>query len=196
AMARLARAAALYPRSAAAQRSLAMARVHRGQYAAAESASDRAVALAPASIGVGYGTVLVPLARGDLAGAQAALRRAEAHVEPDVLAAQFASGEDLFWVLDDEQQRRALTLPPSAFDNDRATWATVRMYIHQHRHDTAHAMAYADTARQAYEAQLRANPSDAMRHAILGVALAHLGRKDAAIRHGRRAVELSPASDG
>jgi tetratricopeptide (TPR) repeat protein len=196
AMGRLARAAALDPRSASTMRSLAMVRVYLGQYAAADSAADRAVALAPANIGSIYAAVFARLAQGDLARAQLAIRSAEAHIDPDVLAAQFASGEDLFWVLDDEQQRRVLTMPPSAWQDDRANWATIRMYIHQHRGDSARAVAYADTARLAYEEQLRANPSDAMRHAILGVALAHLGRKDEAIQEGRRAVELSPASHG
>ena len=196
AMSRLARAAMLDPRSARAMSSLALARGRLGQDAAADTAMERAVALAPASMGITYAAVFLRLDRGDLAGAQSAIRRAEAHIDRDVLAAQFASGEDLFWVLDDEQQRRVLAMPPGAWQDDRANWATIRMYLHQHRHDTARAAAYADTARMAFEEQLRANPSDAMRHAILGVALAHLGRKDEAIREGRRATELSPASDG
>jgi Flp pilus assembly protein TadD len=196
AMERLARAAALDPRSAGTMRSLAMARMYLGQYAAADSAADRAVALAPAHMGSVYAAVFARLAEGDLARARLAIRSAEAHIDRDALAAQFASGEDLFWVLDDEQQRRVLTMPPSAWQGDPANWATIRMYIHQHRHDSARAVAYADTARMALEEQLRANPSDAMRHALLGVALAHLGRKDEAIREGRRATELTPASHG
>ena len=51
---------------------------------------------------------------GVLAGARSPLRAAEAHIDPDVLTATFALGEDLYWVLDDEQQRRVLALPPSA----------------------------------------------------------------------------------
>jgi tetratricopeptide (TPR) repeat protein len=195
-MSRLARAAMLNPRSERAQWSLARARNRLGQYAAADSAMELAVALAPASIGVTYAAVFLRLDRGDLAGAQAALRRAEAHVDPDVLAAQFASGEDLFWVLDDEQQRRVLALSPGAFDDDRANWATIRMHLHHHRHDSARAVAYADTARMLFEEQLRANPSDAMRHAIHGITLAHLGRRDAAIRKGLLATKLEPASSG
>ena len=196
AMSRLARAAMLDPRSARAMSSLARAQARLGQDAAADSAMDRAVALAPASIGVTYAAVFIPLNRGDLAGAQSAIRRAEAHIDPDLLAAQFASGEDLFWVLDDEQQRRVLAMAPGAFDDDRANWATVRMHLHRHRHDGVRAAAYADTARMELEEQLRANPSDAMRHAMLGVALAHLGRKDEAIREGRLATTLTPASHG
>src|SRR5262249_29821779 len=51
---------------------------------------------------------------------------------------------------------------------------------------------YADSARIAFAEQSRAAPDDAQRHAILGVALAYLGRKAEAIREGRRGVELLP----
>ena len=44
----------------------------------------------------------------------------------------------------------------------------------------------------AFEAQLKAVPSDAQRHALLGVALAYLGRADEAIREGERGVALLP----
>jgi tetratricopeptide (TPR) repeat protein len=53
-------------------------------------------------------------------------------------------------------------------------------------------VAYADSARLAFEAQSRAAPEDAQRHAILGVALAHLGRKAEAVREARRGAELLP----
>ena len=196
AAARLARAAALDPRSAATAGRLAKLRVNLHQYAAADSAADRAVALAPRSIGARYAQVLVRLARADLAGARSALRNAEAHIDRGVLLPAFAGGEDLFWVLDDEQQRQVLAMTPSAFDDDRGAWATALMYIYRHRHDAVRAAAYADSARQVLEEQLRANPSDAVRHAYLGIALAHLGRKDEAIREGRRAAELMPVSRG
>ena len=59
-------------------------------------------------------------------------------------------------MLDDEQQRQVLTMPPSAFDDDRGNWATVRMYLYQLRHDSARMAVYADSARLALEEQLRA----------------------------------------
>jgi tetratricopeptide (TPR) repeat protein len=177
-------------------RHLAMARLYLRQYAAADSAADRAVALAPASLWMTYGAVIVRVARGDLARAQSAIRSAEAHIDAEILLPAFAGGEDLFWVLDDGQQRRVLTMPPAAFDDDRGARATALMYIHRLRHDSARALTYADSARLALEGQLRANPADAVRHAYLGIALAHLGRKADAIREGRRAAELMPADRG
>jgi hypothetical protein len=53
---------------------------------------------------------------------------------------------------------------------------------------------YADSARLALEAQLRAEPDDWQRHSILGLALAYLGRKTDAIREGQRGVALMPIS--
>jgi tetratricopeptide (TPR) repeat protein len=52
--------------------------------------------------------------------------------------------------------------------------------------------AYAEEARKAFEAQLRASPNDAGRHVLLGLALAYLGRKEEAIREGKRGVALDP----
>ena len=51
---------------------------------------------------------------------------------------------------------------------------------------------YADSARLALEAQIRAAPDDGQRHALLGLALAYLGRKADAIREGYRGVALMP----
>ena len=39
------------------------------------------------------------------------------------LVAYFALYQDLYWVLEEEDQRSVLELPPSAFDDDQAIWA-------------------------------------------------------------------------
>jgi tetratricopeptide (TPR) repeat protein len=53
-------------------------------------------------------------------------------------------------------------------------------------------LAYADSARIAFEQQLRAAPDDDQRHVFLGLALAYMGRKAEAIREGERGVSLLP----
>jgi hypothetical protein len=60
---------------------------------------------------------------------------------------------------------------------------------------------YADSARLAYQQQLDGSSQqsststfDAQRRAFLGLALAYLGQKVAAIREGQRGVALSPIS--
>jgi hypothetical protein len=71
------------------------------------------------------------------------------------------------------------------------------------RGNTAKARLYADSARLDFEQQLDASNQDSLattstfdanRHVFLGVALAYLGEKAAAIREGLRAVALAPIS--
>jgi serine/threonine-protein kinase len=51
-----------------------------------------------------------------------------------------------------------------------------------------------EAARQMMERAVAENPTDASRHALLGEAYAGLGRKEDALREGKRAVELLPES--
>jgi tetratricopeptide (TPR) repeat protein len=70
----------------------------------------------------------------------------------------------------------------------------VRAQTYYLRGDQAKARVYADSARIAFEDQLRAAPEDGQRHAFQGLALAYLGRKAEAIQEGQRAVALWPIS--
>ena len=54
--------------------------------------------------------------------------------------------------------------------------------------------SHAEEARKAFEDQLRAAPENAQLHALLGLALAYLGKKDEAIHEGERAVALLPVT--
>ncbi len=60
--------------------------------------------------------------------------------------------------------------------------------------DTAKAQKSFEIARAAFEKSVEEAPSSAARHADLGWFYAFMGRKDDAIREGRRAVELKPES--
>ena len=134
------------------------------------------------------------LAQGDLAGASAVVRTALPIVDPAALLVNFANYWDLYWVLDDAQQQQLLTLPPSPFDDDRGAWGIVRAQTYWLRQDPARARVYADSARLAFDEQLRATPDDAQRHVLRGLALAYLGRKAEAIADGERGVALLPVS--
>jgi TolB-like protein/Flp pilus assembly protein TadD len=190
----LARAAQLDPRSATAARRQATVLLFLRQYPAADSAADRAIALAPANPGIVSIKLLLAVARGDLDGARAVIRAGTAHVDPGVLYPFFAAYNDLYWVLDDAQRRQVLAAPPSAFDGDLASWALVRTELYQLQGDRARARVWADSARLAAERQLGSAPEDWQRHGLLGVALAYLGQREAAVREGRRGVELMPIS--
>jgi TolB-like protein/tRNA A-37 threonylcarbamoyl transferase component Bud32/Flp pilus assembly protein TadD len=190
----LQRTVELDPRSVASWGSLggALVNLHRG--ADAQQPIDRGLELDPGNFRLLQLKLIGLLQQGDLAGA----RRMLATLPPDLdkagLAAYLATYNDMYWVLPDAQQTLLLTLPPSAFDNDRATWAAVRMQTYRLRGDRAKARAYADTARMAYETWNA--PDDPQFHQLLGVSLAYLGRYDDAIREARQGVELAGKSLG
>jgi len=194
ALTHLTRAGTLDPRSANPPRLIGTALLLLRRYPEAQAALDRAGALAPTNLPVIAFKTMVALAQGDLASARAVIRTALTTFEPAALLASFGNYWDLYWPLDDAQQRQLLALPPSAFDNDRAAWALVRAETEGLRGHPAAARVYADTAQLAYEEELRAAPQDPQRHAYRGVALAYLGRKAEAIQEGEHAVALTPVS--
>ena len=191
---RLRRALVLDPRSPTAARRLGTVNIFLRQYAAADSEVDRAIALEPTSPQMVLLKVLVELGRGDLAGARGVVRAAAGRIDSTTLLAFMATYQDLYWVLDEEQRRQVLRLPPSAFDDDRASWALIRTGLYQLRGDRRQVAVYADSARLALEAQTRAAPDDGQRRVLLGLALAYLGRKAEAIAEGRKGLALMPIS--
>jgi tetratricopeptide (TPR) repeat protein len=190
----VAKAAELDPRSAPAQRRLAYTLIYLRRYHEAQIAMDRALALGPTNFDNILRQVLLALAQGDLGGAQAFVRKTLITVEPTSLIAFLAIYQDLYWVLDDAQQRQLLTFPLSAFDNDPGTRATVLAQTYQLRGNLPLARLYADSARRALEEQLRGAPGDGQRHVFRGLALAYMGRKAEAIEEGKRGVALWPIS--
>ena len=60
--------------------------------------------------------------------------------------------------------------------------------------DTANAQKYLQDAQSIWENAVKEAPESALRHANLGLLYAFMGRKEDAIREGRRAVELKPES--
>ena len=190
----LAGAGVLDPRSVNTARRTGITLLNLRRYAKAQAEADRAFALAPTNLAVIQLKTSVRLAQGDLAGARAVVRAALGTVEPAALLAYFGNYDDLYWVLEDAQQRQLLALKPSVFDNDRATWAIVLAQTYAVRGNQTLARAFADSARLVTEEQLRATPNDAQRHVFHGLELAYVGRKTEAIAEGERAVALMPIS--
>ncbi|HEY5992305.1 MAG TPA: tetratricopeptide repeat protein [Candidatus Udaeobacter sp.] len=60
--------------------------------------------------------------------------------------------------------------------------------------DSVNAQKAFELARPEFEAAVKEAPASAERHAVLGWLYAFMGRKDDAVREGRRAVELKPES--
>jgi tetratricopeptide (TPR) repeat protein len=132
--------------------------------------------------------------QGDLAGARQVIRDIPADVPRTEVAAYFSLYQDLYWVLEEQDQQLTLRLPPSMFDDDRAIWATTLMQLEDLRGNKARARALADTAAAAYREQLRDTPNDPQRHIFLGLALAMLGQKAEAVAEATKGAGYTPLS--
>jgi serine/threonine-protein kinase len=164
------------------------------RYAEARAALDRGLALAPTNLSLIECKAMTYLGEGNLAGARAVLSATPKEVTPTALVAYVANAMDLGWVLDEAHRELLLRLTPSAFDNDRAAWANCLAQGYALKGDHAKKRLYAGEARKSLEAQLLATPQDAQRRVFLGLVLAYLGRKEEAIREGRRGVDLEPVA--
>ena len=184
----------LDPRSTSNLRRLGEAFLWLRRPAEAREAFDRGLAIAPANLNLIESKAMTFLAEGNLAGARAALEAASRDVEPTTLVAFVATYWDLAWLLDEEQQELLLRLTPSAFDDDRTSWALGLAQAYSQKGDAEKMHAYAEEARKAVEEQLRATPDDAQRHVFRGLSLGYLGRKEEAIREGEHGVALVPVS--
>ncbi len=193
AVATLRKSRQLDPRSAGTAGVLANALLWLRRYDEALEASDQAAALAPSALNVVEGKAMIHLARGDLAAAQQVLTP-----PPDVdlpgFVAYMATFWDLYWPLDAEQRALVKRLTPSAFDNDAGTWGLAVAGVYEVEGDPRRAAAYGDSARAAFEQQLTATPDDAQRKVLHGLALAYMGKKDAAIREAEAGAALAPVA--
>jgi serine/threonine-protein kinase len=191
---RLQQAVRLDPRSLRSISGLGNALASLRRYREAREAFDRGLALNPAGLSLIDSKVYTYLGEGDLAGARAVLRAAPKEVEPTALVAYLATYGDLVWVLDESQRQLLLRLTPNAFDNDRAIWGISLAQACALSGDSAGVRTYAEEARKALQEHVSATPRSAQSHAVLGLALAFLGRKEEAIREGNRAMELAPVA--
>jgi tetratricopeptide (TPR) repeat protein len=193
AVARLRRAQTVDPRSLSVANTLGLVLYYQRRWSDARRALDHALSLAPTDLSVLHRRVMTYLGEGDLAGARRVLAEAPPAVDRTEMAVYLAY-QTLSWMLDEATRQRMLTLPPSAFDNNRGLWALVHARLYHLRGDMTMAGVYADSARIAIEVQLRATPGDEWGHVFLGLALAYLGRKAEAITEGERGRELRPIS--
>jgi len=148
----------------------------------------------PKDLGLRQGLVEVHLMQGDLGSARAVIRDVPPEVPRPAVAAYFAIYQDLYWVLEDEEQQLVMRLGPPMFDNDRANWATVQMELSTLRGDQARARAFADTAQAEFAKQIQKVPNDPQRHLFRGLALATLGRKAEATQDATLGASFNPLS--
>jgi TolB-like protein len=184
-------AALLDPRSLTVVQNQAQTLLFLRRYPEALAANNRALALAPQDLRSIALACTINIAQGDLAGAKAVVHAAASKVEPVELVSYLATYCEV-WALDSAQQDLVLRLRPSQFGNDRGWWGLVRTRIYHLRGDRTKARIYADSARQALEEQLLTAPQDGVRHSLLGISLAFMGRRMEAIREGHRAAAMEP----
>jgi eukaryotic-like serine/threonine-protein kinase len=194
ALVHLNQAEVLDPRSTLVMLRLARTQLWLRRYDEAIVSAERGLRLDPSDVAILQLKTMALLGKGDLAAARAAVSGAPAEMDPTALAAGFGNYWDMFWVLDAEHQALLLRLTPIAFGNERFTWAIVRSQTYASRGDLRRAKAYADSAVRASRDVLAESPDAHDRQALLGIALAYLGRKKEAIRQGERAVSRMPIS--
>jgi TolB-like protein/Flp pilus assembly protein TadD len=171
------RAAALDPRSVNTAGHLGLTLLYLRRQAEARVVLERAVRLEPDNIGNRYRLVMAAVAAGDLPAARKVISETPASVDPAALATYFAAVGPLYWVLDTSHRDVLLTLPPSAFDDDRANWAQVRADIYHLQGQQRLTRVYADTLLLECTAQLRDAPDNSSLHGCRAVALAYLGAR-------------------
>jgi TolB-like protein/class 3 adenylate cyclase/Flp pilus assembly protein TadD len=156
---------------------------------------NRLLEIAPDSV---FGRIalayLEVIRNGNLAGAEAILQKIPTGINPEgevtdakwdlsMLERDFASAEKILNTFPSDEEFPTSNRPPKAFYQGCTALA---------RGDTRLAQAFFDTVTPIFEAKVRDHPDDRWRHADVGLLYAYLGRKEDAVREGRRAVELAP----
>ncbi len=139
---------------------------------------------------------LYVMSEGDIKKARKVLQEATGKTDQALLASTFV-GLD---VLDGDYQTALDRLPkvtaytdPSGF-NDTISYFLTKAKIFGLLNRPQLKLACYDSARIIMENKVQSRPSDSPFHSYLGIAYAGLGRKEEAIREGKKGVELLPVS--
>ena len=192
------KAAALDPKNAWVLQNLAFNYEANRDFETAEKILDRALAAAPQSFAIrGLKAKLALEWKGDPSVTEKFLSEIPAGVDPEgivtlsrinilILQRRFAEALQLVEKMPGETVHGEGTAPtPKAFFEG---------ILHFMLGEKDKARADFERARVIVEESVRDVPDDASRHAQLGALFAGLGRKEEAIREGKRAVELLPES--
>jgi TolB-like protein/tetratricopeptide (TPR) repeat protein len=189
----LRRAQSLDPRSPLHLRRLSLTFLFLRRHDESIRAADDGLVLAPTNLALLLLKTSALLAKGDLNAARHVVATPPAGVEPVTLFVFLSTYWDLYWVLDDSQQRRVIAADPEAFA-DPSYRELVLAELHALRGDASEAREHAERARRAFEARLETTQEDAEIMSLLGVVLSYLGKDAEAIRHGQLALSLQAPS--
>jgi len=187
-------AARLDPRSVRTARQVARLLHDTRRYREALLAWDRALALAPNNLAIIQGKVGSWLSQGRLDSARAVIAGALRVVDTSALVAHFSLFQEQMWVLPPELLPVATRLTPRNFDGDRGHYGLKVGGTWKLLGDTSKAHAFADTARMAFETELKQFPEEAQLHELHGRALALGGWKKAAIEEAELSLRMRETS--
>lgn len=194
ALTRLDQALSLSPRSGAIARRRANVLLWMRRYREAIEAGHAAVRLEPSDAAALETEAMGFLGLGDLAGARRIIAERPPETQAADLVLNFGLAWDLMWVLDDEQQRLLLSLPVEAFGGDASSRALVFAQTHALNGNMSEARRFADEAQRRFAIQSAQNLGNEQLVTAYGLSLAYAGRREEAIREGRRPLELVPPS--
>jgi serine/threonine-protein kinase len=183
-------AAKLDPRSVRTARQVARMLHDTRRYPEALVAWDRALALAPNNLAIIQGKTGSWLSLGRLDSARAVIAAALKVVDTSALVAHFSLFQEQMWVLPPELLPVATRLTPKNFDGDRGHYGLKVGGTWKLLGDLAKAHAFADTARMAFEAELKQFPEEAQLHELHGRALALGGWKKEAIEEAELSLRM------
>jgi serine/threonine-protein kinase len=195
ALASLRKAVELDPRSVVKHMDVFEVYLRQREYGAAERYLERALALQPDAPIYVYKAIMVVTRDGDLAAATKVLEEGARRAGLQSLAAltpQYDLGAALWHRLPDSAQRAVDGVTLSMVGTDSAGYYLLKARIQRLRGNGSASRAYFDSAAVVLAGRTASRPDDPYFHADLGFAYAGLGRRDDAMREGRRAVELRP----
>lgn len=134
---------------------------------------------------------------GDTAAAYRAIREGNSRVGARVLLSAFGYLQgvrygDAFLVAGDSAMSQALATSTTADFTNAIGYYVLKAEVAGIRGQSQPQRIYFDSARAVSEAAVRREPDEGGNYSSLGFALAGLGRRDEAIREGKRGVELLP----
>ncbi len=190
----LVRAADLDPRSSILALEVAVTYLVLGQYPQAERYFDRAISLQPDWIGPYIDKARMYLiSDGDVQMANQVLEDASEMIDPALVLARLMFNWNLFAVLGPDYADRLRRLRLDMPGTDTATYFLRKARIYRDQPDRER--AYFDSARVFLENRVRQHPEDPTSRTLLGIAHAGLGRREEAVREGKKAVELWPIAN-
>jgi serine/threonine-protein kinase len=197
-IAHMEKAAALDPKNAWLLQNLAINYEAVRKYELADKTLDRALAAAPESFGIRALKAKLALeSSGDLGPAEQALANVPAGMDPEGMMTVYR----ISLLTLQRKFREVLQLAqqmPGEVTQAEGTAPTPRAFLEGLSHfflgEKDKARADFERARVIMEKSISEAPDDSGRHAQLGAIFAGLGRKEEAIREGKRAVELLPES--